>query len=317
MLKYEEPEQHCNQADIPVQTTSQAEVTERLMIALATQEGTRQALNKGEGYADKLIATVQTEARKFRRCRTMTRHCGIGFGVMIGLFVLIFVMRGVMQGRWDWDMMTSMTSMSGVIGMAAASSKSYKSAASELSTIEERRAVGPLAECLDIEEKTVRIQVEKALIRLLPRLQASDAALLDLEPRACLNKALQGKNEELMVAILRAYEQVGDETALPYVEALARKVPESSNTAQNAGFKEASLQVLREPRAALSLTGNVAEAAQACLPALRLRVEQQRASQTLLRGSSAREVAPDTLLRAAHASADTHPAQLLIPAGKG
>ena len=317
MLKYEEAEEQYKPVDIPTRTTSQEEATERLVVALAAQEGTRQVLDKQEGYADKLMATVQTEARKFRKHQAMTRSVAVCFGILMGLMVLVFIAHGLMRGKWDWDMLTSMTGMTGVIGMAAASSKTLKSAASELSTIEDLRAIGPLVESLEIEEKSVRLQVEKALIRLLPRLQASDAGLLNAEQRAYLNKALYGKNNELIIAILRAYEQVGDETALPVVEALARKTSDNAYSEQTAGPREASLNALLGPKASTSYTTNIAEAAQACLPALRLRVEQQRASQTLLRGSSAMEVAPDTLLRAAQATADAQPEQLLRPAGNG
>lgn len=324
MLKYEEleeqrkveqyKEEQKQQAEFPAEAASQAEMTEQMIATLDSQERAQADMDREQEYAAKLMATVQTEARKFRKSQAMTRSVAICFGILMGLMLLLFVTHGLMRGKWDWDMLTSMTGMTGVIGIAAASSKTLKTAASELSTIEDLRAVGPLAESLQIEEKTVRTQVESALIRLLPRLQASDAYLLNTEQRACLNRVLQGKNDELIIAILRAYEQAGDETALPYVETLARKAPDNSMPARIAETAETLSDTRMEPKTSSLLPANVAEAAQACLPSLRIRVEQQRASQTLLRGASANSVAPGILLRAAQASAEIHPEQLLRPA---
>ncbi len=163
----------------------------------------------------------------------------------------------------------------------------------------------------DIEEKSVRADVEEALIRLLPRLQASDAGLLNVEQRACLNKALNCGNETLIVAILRAYEQVGDAAALPYVESRAREVPPVAPAPQTVGTSERIIQGLLGTKIKASPSAQITQAAQACLPYLHERVESQRASQTLLRGASANEVAPDTLLRATQAHTDNAPEQLL------
>jgi hypothetical protein len=89
-------------------------------------------------------------------------------------------------------------------------------------------------------------------------------------------------------AILRALQQVGDEKSLSVVERLIH------GEGMAARYPELRAQ------------------AEETLPFLRQRIEQARASHTLLRASAAGQAAPDTLLRAATAtpSADD-PRQLL------
>lgn len=147
------------------------------------------------------------------------------------------------------------------------------------------RAVGPLAEALEYRDVDLREQAKIALIRLLPRLQASDAVLFTTEQRNRLYRALNSPDVEFVLAILKALEQIGDAKALPYVEKLA-----SGGDAANG-----------EER--------VRRAAQACLPYLRERAERE--TPTLLRAASVVESAPNSLLRPAAAGNDAEPEQLL------
>ena len=94
-------------------------------------------------------------------------------------------------------------------------------AVKQIAVLDDIRAVGPLADALELDAKSIRTVARKALTRLLPRLQASDAHLLNADQRASLHRALKSKDEEFVIAALKAYEQVGDEKALPYVERLA------------------------------------------------------------------------------------------------
>ena len=89
----------------------------------------------------------------------------------------------------------------------------------------------------------------------------------------------------LTYSVLRALQQIGDDTAIPVVERLAR-----------------------------SQRGNVAEWANETLVYLRDRSDQKRQSQTLLRASGASEsIGHDALLRPAINAADPAPEQLLRP----
>jgi hypothetical protein len=123
-------------------------------------------------------------------------------------------------------------------------------------------------------------------------LNASDAHLLDDEQRAILYRVLNKEKYglDLHRGILKALEQVGDEKALPHVEKLAK--------GEGLAAKVQELQV----------------AAEECLPFLEKRIEQIRASQTLLRASSASDAVlsgPDILLRPAMQAGETPSQELL------
>jgi hypothetical protein len=136
------------------------------------------------------------------------------------------------------------------------------------------------------------VEVKRALIRLLPRLQSTDACLLLQRQRKALNQFLQFNESyggadsyllpDLKIAVLRALEQVGDETVLPTVEKLAK----------SAGNPTVRL------------------AAQECLPFLQQRTEEARVQQTLLRASGP-GASPEVLLRPTTHGVETDPQQLL------
>ena len=138
---------------------------------------------------------------------------------------------------------------------------------------------------------------ELMLPRMLIGVQASDAPLFTLRHRAMLNVYLDSKRlgatsivSECMLAILKAYEQVGDSEAVPVVERLAN--------GEGYAKRDKAIQ----------------QAAQNCLPFLYERGENETQRQTLLRASQPAANAPVTLLRPASAAPATAPNQLLRPA---
>lgn len=278
MLQHQPQEEPTLDAKVVAQLTSKKE-PERV-------EAEAKIAGLGPEALDALLALVQQEAakRKTKRRRILI-GLTIYFVFVIGMTVLI----SVAKGHLDTGLFGSIGSMSGLIAAAFAVSQAQKNATRKLAEFEDIRIVGPLAEALEFGDKNMRaIITEEALIKLLPRLQASDAHLLNEDQRACLNRALKGKNTQLVLAILKAYEQVGDEKALPCVEKLAEGEGRSG--------KDERVQ---------------AEAIE-CLPHLKARIEQQRASQTLLRASDAIATPPEVLLRPAEATvSDTPPEQLL------
>jgi hypothetical protein len=163
-------------------------------------------------------------------------------------------------------------------------------AARKLATHDDVRGVGPLAEALEWPDSDIQMVASRALTRLLPRLQATDAGLLNAAQRANLYRKLNpyqsGHHVELQLAILKAMEQVGDEAAVPYVQRLAGSITLTWHQKR------------------------VRQAAQDCLPYLKDRAAQLRVSQTLLRASSATTVTPDMLLRPAENTSNA-PEQLL------
>lgn len=158
-----------------------------------------------------------------------------------------------------------------------------------------------MVDALAWADKELLPKIEAALVRLLPRLQATDAHLLNAAQRERLNSRLiqnlrlDPDHRELIVAILKAWEQVGDESALEIVRAIADSPVWTK-------------QYSHEER----------EAARHCLPFLEQSIERQRYSQSLLRASQASDPAPDTLLRpAAAGTLETEPQQLLRASGPG
>ena len=153
---------------------------------------------------------------------------------------------------------------------------------------------------------TLRRTLRETLQNLLPRLRASDANLLSEQHRSLLNHELQRhrfnlsaintsakqaeEQAELDVAILKAWEQVGDERALTFVQQLA------------------------DMTAASPAKKRVREAAEQCLPYLEARVGEQRQTQTLLRASIVPTEVGDILLRAATPHASPAEAEQLLRA---
>ena len=78
--------------------------------------------------------------------------------------------------------------------------------------------VGVLARHLKDE---TAVAYERALVRLLPKLQVTQGHLLDRKARTLLNWALLGGNRLLVLAILHAYRKVGDRTSIRSVSKLA------------------------------------------------------------------------------------------------
>jgi hypothetical protein len=235
---------------------------------------------------EQLLATLEKEALKRKRRNKLIVG---GILAFYGLMILIYIVVGIETGKFHSEFLSQLATMSGVFGAVAAATQGQKKAAKELAQFEDIRAVGPLAEALEYQDKGLRSEAEAALIRLLPRLQASDAGHLNEDQRKCLHRALYCKNTSLVLAILKALEQVGDEKALPYVEKLA------------------------EGRTRRSRDRQIQADAASCLPYLKQRAEESRSRQTLLRAASALDTPADILLRPVMASADTPSEELLRP----
>ncbi len=121
-----------------------------------------------------------------------------------------------------------------------------------------------------------RTEMRNMLLRLLPQLRASDSAALNAAQKQALARALSFNDTELTLAILKALEQVGDDSAVPQVQKIA------------AG------------RGDVSRDWQIMEAANECLPYLQMRAEDRQAASQLLRPAafSANETDAQQLLRA-------------------
>ena len=168
---------------------------------------------------------------------------------------------------------------------------------SQIEAMNDLRLVGPLVEMLWFGNPAVHNMAKANLMRLLPLIKESDAALINRVQRQQLNKFVgidryepnhfiglwsrkkrkRGVDAAFQLAILAAYEQIGDASNLASVYSIAYPTE----------------RILKK------VQPEVIEAALHCLPFLEGADEIDRASRQLLRPSSASEVMPDTLLRAA------------------
>ncbi len=167
--------------------------------------------------------------------------------------------------------------------------------ARELAALDDVHAIGPLSEALEWPDYEMRNLARTALIRLLPRMKASDSMILNSRQRRCLNNQLiltNAKNYldcELQIKILTALQYVGDLSSLQAVKQLLLQKPTLSNERK------------------------VHRIAATCLPMLEQRAHLNEGSQMLLRASSATDMGVETLVRPARSS-NIPPEEMLRPA---
>lgn len=187
-----------------------------------------------------------------------------------------------------------------------------------LAQMNDLSSVGEMVDGLEIKDNDIKQEVWVALIRMLPRMYASDSHLLNASQRSRLNAFLNENHrltndiqKQLIISILKAYQQVGDETALEAVEKLA--------DGMTVGPKGVHFEYKKESKSGFYQGGQVGydreirAAAQECLPFLRQRVKNLTASSQLLRASSEESAASGELLRAAQHHAMEPAEELLRP----
>lgn len=245
--------------------------------------------------AEQILQILQEEANNYRIQQDALRGVQVVFLTLIVLLTATYIGIWLTKGRLAFDEFGYFFIFISLLGSMAAITPRHKEAATRMAQLQDIRAVGLLTETLETSDQDLRRVVQQALPGLLRRLQASDAHLLDAHQRKILNRLLrrarQEKNKELVLAVLKACEQVGDASALPEVERLAN-MPDP----KDAPFRQ------------------VVQAARECLPYLKVRVEQERAGQTLLRASGPEQTittASDALLRPAQEAGTTLPEELL------
>lgn len=242
---------------------------------------TAQALSPAE--VEDLLTRLGAEAKKRRTHRRIKAWIVGGYLAFVLISLLVQL---VAHSKFSLHM--PFIQMWWLLGGVGAASKLQKESVKKLAKMPDIRGVGYFAEALAFDDKDVKREAAEALLLLLPQLKASDAHLLNDEQRTILYKQLRKDNTELILALLKSLEQIGDAKAVPYVEELANA------KASRAGY------------------GRIREAAQSCLPALNARVEQLMASHTLLRAAGSVGSDSDVLLRPA-SGASTETNNLLMP----
>jgi hypothetical protein len=219
---------------------------------------------------------------------------GMRMGYLIAaecVFVPYFSYRACMSfadGNWTLGLLFAALAIGSIFLYRITLSPEQTLLARQLAKTDDVRAVGRLAEALEWPDADSRSAAMKGLTRLLPQLKASDAHLLSVEQRECLYNYLIPANakDEFVIAILSAFEQVGDDAAIAPVEQLA---------------------------AAARTDDCVRDAALNCLGFLRVRAEEAHNARTLLRASEAGPVSTGELLRPAAPDGATQTEGLLRP----
>ena len=226
---------------------------------------------------ERLLAVLKQESRG--RWPIMHMGCVIALCMFLGLFT---VCSAGLAGPYS---IVAMAIGFGVIWLISRlrTSRSQREALVRLAAFNDVRVVGPLLSALhwpDMDDR--RVEISGALVRLLPRLQASDASLLTAGHRESMRRALIAADPSVALAVLRALEQIGDHSDIPIIQRLANR---RAWTPRQKAMKDAAI---------------------ACLPALQARVQQSGVS--LLRVP---DTADNALLRPAGESAHATPSTLL------
>jgi hypothetical protein len=243
--------------------------------------------------APEVDAKLKTLEAACRHAQQPSMRVGYLLGIwgIVTPYSLYWAYTNLVHGDWLPGLLSGGLALATTQAHRLALTSKHREMARLLAGLDDVQAVGRLAEALEWPDPQMRRVAIRALTPLLPRLQASDSARLSPRQRAALYRMLKMSNArahaEFLIALLKALEQIGDGTAVPYVESLAESRPLSA--------RQAAIQ----------------EAAQECLPYLKELARQDGYSQTLLRASAAAEPAAEGLLRPAYGSPDTEPATLL------
>lgn len=273
---------------------------------------------------DDMLAVLFQESRK----RAWWKRISIGTGLSL---LVVMISRSIYTRDFTFHSLFALGVPLSLLFVGTPASRKQQAVVAAITQFDDVRAVGPLAEALDFPGEQIAPIVQKTLIRLLPRLKASHSSLLNSTQRACLSRALQAGNPALTLAILKAWEQVGDEDAIPEVQRLAEGRDLNAPLKEKKGG-ETQKQLARRLMAKTAkrlLTLLIGEerpgiapedrsvlvaAARECLPLLRQSVENRQIGSQLLRPSDSSVTSSDVLLRPVGSHSSTEPPnQLLRP----
>lgn len=185
-----------------------------------------------------------------------------------------------------------------LLALMFAGSREQYELATRIADLDDVRAIGALLRARAWPDKRLMQASDKALIRLLPRIKASDAPKFSRTDVLYLHDVfrtypltrIDRRNPELTFAALGALIQIGDESAIP------------------------SVKRVMAMRCRCEVDERIRVAAEECLAALEARRNAQ--GETLLRPADGRIVREQLLLRPATGSTLTDSESLLRPLGK-
>ena len=232
-----------------------------------------------------LLNLLQEEAERKKKQRPVI------IGLSLAYFSFFIYWQTLKHTSLFWELIPIFIVLMAVLGRLQTASGTQIDAIHILAGLEDFRAVGFYIDALEFQDqfkdsKTRSIAANR-LIHLLPHLRATDAHLLTDDHRKRLYRHLSSGNKQLTLAILKALEQIGASSALPYVEKIA--------AGKGAGLWSHLIE----------------KAAKDCLPYLQERARQESTRQTLLRAADTTGATAETLLRSANETPESDPTQLL------
>ena len=237
---------------------------------------------RGDAGIEALLTALTTQEQRRKRNKRRASFWGHFFALL---------MLACCTRADKFSALVTFLSVSTVVGFFVSLSLSQKHGVKWLAQLEDVRAVGVLTEALQWKNAEIRASAMYGLTLLLPRVKQSDAKSLTLKHRQILLSQFNRvePSSKFLLAILKAMEQVGGAEALTVVSRLARGEGRLRNDTV------------------------LVAAARECLPYLTARAEGRELRDTLLRSSSAAEVAPETLLRPAPGTSEEPANELLRP----
>jgi hypothetical protein len=258
-------------------------------------EGSRAEAAMMAAYVDAQMLEFEAELAKFREPGMRIGFLIASWGILVP-YALVQTVLQFASRNWAGGLIFAALTVLGTQLYRLTLTARHQRIAHKLSKMDDVRCIGRLAEMLVWPDASTRHLAIAALTRLLPRVKASDNVLHTPAQRGNLHRMLALSNAsnhaEFMESILKALQQIGDASAVPYVEQLAKALPTSARQRK------------------------VCDAARDCLEYVKLRSQLTRSSQTLLRASDSSATGMDMLVRPSNAVGLTDQEQLLR-AGSG
>jgi hypothetical protein len=274
----------------------------RFLLALRAMTMRREKEETARGAVQLWMETLEREIRAYRQRRyhkSMRR--------LLRLAIIAAVIMFFFKGHWGnffWLWMV----IGGGAAAADVAAGSRKEVASALARARDPRAVGVLAMACRDGDRETRNAAARGLISIMPTLQAGDAQYITPQGMDALIDILKDTkqiNADLLIAIMKGLEQVGDARAIAAVE-------KRITTPLPMHLLLRGLDRAAPGNPVRAHMERVQQAACECLPYLQQRAEWERQRNLLLRPAQAPDDPGAILLRPAMPAASTTPPEQLL-----
>ncbi len=180
----------------------------------AVSDAEERLLSLGPKSIERLLEQLRVE-NKARSKRYIKRM--VFYSVLIGAanIALTEAVSGFPVQGYLWFM------IGGSLAASNLTTPTHRAILRTLGSIQDKRAVGPLLDAIEPRDKTSKLLVEEALLRVLPLITDADGYLVNAQQHARLLGLLAHENRELAIAALGALQLVGDQSAVYHIRRCA------------------------------------------------------------------------------------------------